>query len=58
MIQTQKYVFFHKWINKLFPGENKVSEHCLKLERLEKNVFVVSVWLFSLFSHENNNLII
>ena len=28
MIQTQKYLFFHKWVNNLLS-----SEHCLKLER-------------------------
>ena len=25
-------MIFHKWINELFSGENKVPEHCLKLK--------------------------
>ena len=32
IIQTQKLIF-HNWINKLFSEEDKVPEHCLKLER-------------------------
>ena len=34
-MQTQKYIYyvFHNWIKKLFSEENKVPEHCLKLER-------------------------
>ena len=31
IIQTQMYFFFN-WVNRLFSEENKLPEHCLKLE--------------------------